>query len=455
VSGTVVVVGLGVTGDAVTRWAVAAARPVVVLDDRVERLDASRLATARDLGIRVTSPPQGPALAALLRDAALVVPSPGVPEGHPFVQAALGAGVAVRSEVDLAAEVLANRGRTLVAVTGTNGKTTVTGLVAAMCNASGVAAVTAGNIGPALLDEATRAQDALVVAEVSSFQLAFTTDAFRPRVAVLLNVAEDHLDWHRTFAAYARAKARVFASQGPGDVLVYNADDAVVAALAADAPGRRRAFTVLDGAAAGFRVLTGAAGRALVAPDGQELVAVDELDARAPHDLANLLAAAAAALEVGATTEGVSLAARAFSRPRHRVQTVAEVDGVRYVDDSKATNVHAALAAIRGFDRCVLIAGGRNKGLDLSALRDASSHLVAVVVIGEAATDLEAVFAGVVPVVRADSMRGAVEAAAGLAAAGDTVLLSPACASFDWYGSYAERGDDFARAVTERRTVSR
>jgi UDP-N-acetylmuramoylalanine--D-glutamate ligase len=181
---------------------------------------------------------------------------------------------------------------------------------------------------------------------------------------------------------------------------------------------------------------------------------VDALPHAAPHDLANALAAAALAIEVGATPAGVAAALRTFVKGAHRVQVVADLGGVRYVDDSKATNVHAALASIRGFGRVVLVAGGRNKGLDLAPLRSAADHLVGVVAIGDAAPEVEAVFRGVVPVTVAHSMADAVRAARACAQPGDVVLLAPACASFDWYGSYAERGDDFAREVARLAEVA-
>jgi UDP-N-acetylmuramoylalanine--D-glutamate ligase len=454
----VAVLGLGVTGDAVVRWARARGDEVVLVDDRPDAVADERVATARALGVDLQATPTGADLDAFVATLDLLVPSPGVPERHALLAAADRAGVPVRGEVDLGAELLAARGRTLVAITGTNGKTTVTELTVAMLGASGVPAVAAGNIGAPLLD-AARADGTpaapVVVAEVSSFQLTATTDAFRPRAAAILNLADDHLDWHRTFAAYAAAKARIFAAQGPDDVVVYNADDPVVAGLVADAPGRTRAFSVVDGAAAGFRVVATATGRVLVAVDGTELAAVDDLGARAPHDLANALAAAALALEVGATPAGVGVALRAFVRGPHRLHEVATVDGIRYVDDSKATNVHAALAAVRSFPRVVLIAGGRNKGLDLSGLRAASNHVVAVVAIGDAAGEVEDAFRGVKPVTRATSMTEAVRAATDAATAGDVVLLSPACASFDWYRSYGERGDDFARIVAALREAAR
>jgi UDP-N-acetylmuramoylalanine--D-glutamate ligase len=455
----VAVLGLGVTGDAVVRWARERGDDVVLVDDRPDAVADERMVTARALGVDLrATPATAPELDVLVADLDLVVPSPGIPERHGLLLAAARAGVPVRGEVDLAAELLAARDRTFAAITGTNGKTTVTELTVAMLDASGVPAVAAGNIGAPLLD-AARDDDAthqpVVVAEVSSFQLATTTDAFRPHAAAILNLADDHLDWHRTFAAYAAAKARIFAGQGPDDVVVYNADDPLVAALAAEAPGRTRAFSVVDGAAVGFRVVATATGRVLVAADGTELAEVDALAAAAPHDLANALAAAAVALEVGATHAGVGAALRSSQRGPHRLREVATIEGIRYVDDSKATNVHAALAAVRSFPRVVLIAGGRNKGLDLSGLRAGCDHVVAVVAIGDAASEVEDAFRGVRPVTRAASMSDAVRIATEAAAAGDVVLLSPACASFDWYRSYGERGDDFARVVAALRETAR
>jgi UDP-N-acetylmuramoylalanine--D-glutamate ligase len=447
----VLVLGLGVTGGAVVRHCVAVGDHVTVVEDAPggdgyrERVEAAIAA-----GAEVVERADPDQLVELVRNTDLLVPSPGVNERHPAIAAAQQAGVAIRAEVDLAAERAAARGKPLVAVTGTNGKTTVTTLIASMLNESGVAASTAGNIGLALLDAvgavagsgsaatvgqaapaaAVGSEDDVLVAEVSSFQLAFTTGAFRPRVAVLLNVAPDHLDWHGSFEEYAAAKARVFAHQGPDDVLVFNRDDEVASRLAADAPSRPVAFSLNDDAAA-YRI--------------------EDLPPPASHDRANAFAAAAAASEVGATADGIARALRAYPRLHHRVARVGNAGGVQYYDDSKATNPHATLSAVRGFEsrdgRVVLIAGGRNKGLDLSELRALAPHMRAVVAIGEAAAEVESAFTAVVPVTRAESMRDAVVAAARRAQPGDVVLLSPACASFDWYPSYAARGDDFAGEV--------
>ena len=356
----------------------------------------------------------------------------------------------VRAEIDLAAEAAGDI--PLVAITGTNGKTTVTTLVAGMLTASGVDARAAGNIGTALLDEATAASaDGVLVAEVSSFQLAFTTMAFRPRVAVLLNIADDHLDWHESRSEYAAAKAQVFTHQRDDDLLVFNADDERVAALAAEAQGRRVGFSVDPGSADGYRI----AGEALVGPDGEVLAATTDLRGTAPHDRGNALAAAAAAIEMGATVTGVRDALRRFEGLPHRLRPIGEGGGVRYYDDSKATNPHATVGAVEGASApVVLVAGGRNKGLDLSVLRALAPRLRAVVAIGEAADEIETAFHGLTTVVVARDMRTAVARAADLAEPGDVVILSPACASFDWYSSYEARGDDFTAEVTRRLAAS-
>ncbi len=431
----VVVLGLGVTGRAIALHLLAIGVSFAVLVDDA-RPDESEWAAAH--AVELVTGARSAAAVARAAAATMLVPSPGVPESHPALAAAIAAGVPVRSEIDLAAELARVP---IVAVTGTNGKTSVTTLITDMLLASGVRAESAGNIGRPLI-EAVHDDVDVIVAEVSSFQLRFTP-TFAPRVAVYLNVAEDHLDWHGSFEAYARAKAGIFAHQVPGDVLVYNADDALVHDLARGAPARRVGFSVDPDATSGFRLAQGE----LLDADSRALVRVEELRATAPYEVANVLAAAAAALEAGATSDGVRISAANFERLPHRARFVGKAGGVTFVDDSKATNPHATRAAVQAYDSVVLIAGGRNKGLDLSRLRPVAPNLRAVVAIGEAAPEVEAAFGDLVPVERAASMRAAVRCAASRAEAGDTVLLSPACASFDWYSGYAERGDDFATEV--------
>lgn len=449
----VLVVGLGETGASVVRWAAGAGAQVTVVEDRPGGPGyAERAAAARALRARVVERPAPAGWAELVADADLVVPSPGVRPTHAVYRRARELGVRVRGDVDLAVEAAR---APVIAVTGTNGKSTVTTLAAAMLAASDVRARAAGNIGWPLLDALGPPADALV-AEVSSFQLHATSGAFAPAVAVLLNVAEDHLDWHGSFAAYVDAKRRVFAHQHEDQVLVANVDDPVVRELAPTAPGRVIACSIDDAEGADYRLERGA----LVGPHGMALARVDDLPMRAPHDLANALAAAAASLELGATVEGIRSALVSARRLHHRIEPIGQAGGVTFVDDSKATNPHATLSALAAFDRPVLIVGGRNKGVDLgAALRPARDRVCAVVAIGEAAAEIGAAFGGHVRVTIATSMRDAVRAAAELAAPGGTVLLAPACASFDWYSSYEERGAAFAREVAalaaERETVGR
>lgn len=434
------VIGLGITGEAVARR-LAAEGAVTVVDDNPDAAPFSeRAAGIEALGVTVIGAPTPDQLAGLVAAADLVVPSPGVPEAHPVYGLAGEAGVPIYSEIELAGMAAAARGLPLVAVTGTNGKTTVTTLIAEMLTAGGRRALAAGNIGRPLLDAVHDDVD-VVVAEVSSFQLRFTA-TFRPRVAVLLNVAEDHLDWHPSFKDYVAAKARIFANQAGDDLLVFNADDDAVADAARAAPARSVAFTGGESPGA-WHVRDGR----LVRASGVPLLAVADLARRGPHDIANALSAAATAADLGVTDDALSAVLTSFSGLPHRVTPVGQSGGVTFVDDSKATNPHAALAALAGFDSVVLLAGGRNKGLDLGVLRQEAGRIRAVVAIGEAAGEVEACFAGVRPVRRAGSMAEAVRLGAELAEPGDTVLLSPACASFDWYSGYAARGDDFAREV--------
>jgi UDP-N-acetylmuramoylalanine--D-glutamate ligase len=440
----VLVVGLATTGASVVSYTRAAGHDVTVLDDAPGTSDAylARVARAEADGARVLERPDAHETAAEGRAADLVVPSPGVHPDHPALVAAHEAGVPIRSEIDLAAARLRARADAprLGAVTGTNGKTTVTTLIDVILREAGISSAAAGNIGRPLLDAAGDDVD-VIVAEVSSFQLTFISDAFAPDVAVLLNVAEDHVDWHGSVEAYAQAKAELFRHQGASGLLVVNGDDPVALGLAGDAPGRVIRFGVGVPTSGDF----GVDGTDLVGPPGV-LGAVPA--SGAPHDIANALAAAAAALAVGADVDAVAHTLDGFTGLAHRVQLVGEHDGVRWYDDSKATNPHATASALAGFEHAVLIAGGRNKGLDLGGLRVHAAQLRAVVAIGEAADEVEAAFSGAVPVTRADSMRDAVRAAAAHARPGDAVVLSPACASFDWYESYAARGDDFAREVS-------
>jgi UDP-N-acetylmuramoylalanine--D-glutamate ligase len=436
VTGLHVVVGLGVTGRAVTAALLQRGVPVAAVDDAPGD-DAERFAETAGIALHVA--PDAKRLEGLLGGAAAVLPSPGIPDRHPAFACAATAGVSVLSEFDLAARW---DDRPVLAVTGTNGKTTVTTLVTEMLVASGIPAALAGNTDVPLVAAIDDPAARVFVVEASSFRLR-DSRRFAPAVATWLNVAPDHLDAHASYESYVAAKARIWDDQSAGQVAIGNLDDPVVAGHLRRAPGHQVTFA-LSGAA-DWRLDQGR----LLGPGGEALASVAELPRSLPHDVANALAAGATALAGGATVDGARRALLAHRGLPHRVTLVGEAGGVTWFDDSKATAPHATLAALRGFDSVVLIAGGRNKGLDLAELATESSRIRAVVAIGDAAPEVEAAFDGIRQVRVAGSMDEAVQAAASLARPGDSVLLSPGCASFDWYSSYGERGDDFARAVAE------
>ncbi len=433
------VVGLAVTGRAVTDALLRRDVAVVAVDDKPTE---AAIVAAADRSIELVEAPDPSQLEQMLSSVDVAIPSPGVPRHHDVYRIADDLGVPVVSELDLAAMW---DERPMVAITGTNGKTTVTTLVTSMLRRGGITAVAAGNTEIPLVEAIDRTTEPPIewfVVEASSFRLERVTH-FAPRVGAWLNFAPDHLDWHPDMYAYGAAKARIWSNNSDEDVIVIPADDEAIAAYAAHVRGRVVTFggngdvCVIDG----HLVFRG--------DDGvQPILAVSDLRRRLPHDLANAAAAAACALAVGVDVGSVADELRAFSGLPHRMALVGTVDGVDYYDDSKATTPEATVAAMQGFEAAVLIAGGKNKGLDLSSLSRAAGHLSAVVAIGEAGGAVADVFDGIVPVLTADSMRGAV-AAAGKIAGADAVVLSPACASFDWYANYVERGDDFARIVDD------
>lgn len=438
----VLVVGLGVSGLALARAGARLGWRTTIVEDRPTNEGASaRITTARSLGATVVEAPTVEEAQRLVEVTDLVVTSPGVSLEHPVLSHAAGIGRPLWSEIELAARLTETP---FVAVTGTNGKTTVTSLVDVLLRAGGVSSLACGNIGHAFADAVFEPAE-VYVAEVAALQLEHTV-ALRPRVAIFLNVADDHLDHFGTLDRYGAAKAKLYANQAGSDLLIANADDPTVVRLAMAAPARLAWFSVGPTprpVGPCWRV----EGGELVDPEGRAICRIDALPRRRPHDLANALAAAAAAIELGVATEAVAAALRSFEPPAHRIALVGEAHGVSFYDDSKATNPHATLAALAGFASVVLVAGGRNKDLDLGVLVEGVDRVRAVVAIGESAPEVEAAFTGNRPVVRAHSMREAVSRAAQLARPGDAVLLSPATASYDWYRNYGERGDDFAAEV--------
>ena len=444
--GPVLVVGMGVTGCAVARALEVRGHDIVIADDLPHR--AGRAVAEAGLSkAEVHDSADTELLGSLVAGAAAVVPAPGVPPRHRCYSLADAAGVPVISELDLAAQW---DGRPLAAVTGTNGKTTVTTLAERMLNRSGISAVGAGNTDIALVDAIGQDVETFVV-EASSFRL-HRARVFAPSVAVWLNLAPDHLDWHRDFEDYAASKARIWANQGPRDVAVVPYGDAVIEPWTAGIGARKVTFAptgALD-APADVRFEAG-----VLTVHGNPLVDAAELPRNRPHDLSNAAAAAAVSLEMGASADAVASELKSFAGLAHRLAFAGRVGAVSFFDDSKATAPHATVAALTGFSAAVLIAGGRNKGLDLGDLAEVSPHVRGVVAIGESADDVIGCFSRGgnrhLELSRADSMTEAVETAYRMAQPDGDVVLSPGCASFDWYSSYHDRGRHFVAAVTDLR----
>ena len=430
----VVVVGLGASGRAAARFCAERGAQVVANDSRTEVDGLEPLVAA---GVELSLGGHDPAI---FQSANRIVVSPGVPP-LAVVDEAAARGVPVWSEVELASRFL--RG-TLVAITGTNGKSTVTSLVAAMGEAAGLPAFAGANLGEPLVHAVgTAAGDrGLVVAELSSFQLE-RVDALRPKVAAVLNVSEDHLDRYDSYAGYVAAKGRIFAAQRAEDHAVVPADDEVCLGLARAGAGAVHGF----GPGGEGRI----EGDDLVDTESGLRVPVAELALTGGPNRLNACAAALIARLAGIPRAAIEGALRSFGGLGHRMELVGEVDGVAYFDDSKATNVGAAVAALRGFmgrRRVVLIAGGRDKGGSYAPLADALREVGrGAVLLGEAAERIRAGLGDAAPLRAAESMEDAVRVARELAQPGDAVLLAPACSSFDMFRSYAERGDVFQAAV--------
>ncbi|MCE2527801.1 MAG: UDP-N-acetylmuramoyl-L-alanine--D-glutamate ligase [Actinomycetia bacterium] len=422
------VLGAGVSGRAAARIGARLGWKVRVYDARPEAVTSHN-------GTPQWSAVTGQWRKEFVKDCDLVVTSPGFPEGSRPIQDALGAGRPVWSEVELAGREL---GAEMIAITGTNGKTTVALLVGRMLALSGMNVPVVGNIGDPLSDLVGKNHD-LAVVELSSFQLRFT-ETLSPRTAVIINVASDHLDWHGTQERYLAAKARIHLSQTEVDTLICNGADPGARRAARGAPSRLVQVSALSSTSEG-----GVDGGDLLA--GGVRIPIDELAVTDSSYLSDLLIAAAAARRWGAGGAAIEEAIRSFSPGPHRRRVVGEIRGVRFVDDSKATNPHAALASINSFSSVVLIAGGLNKGLDLSPLTTASP-VKAVVAIGTASQQLvESGPPG--RVTPAPTLSEAVETALGLADPHDVVLLAPGCASFDQFDSYQARGEQFGRIVSD------
>ena len=441
----VLVLGLGETGLSMLRWLSAQGARLRVADSRSEPPGLAEAARHVD-AVQILC---GPFNAAMFDGIELIAISPGIPLRDPVVASGVARGIPVVGDIELFAQNLPESNRPKVlAITGSNGKSTVTSMVEHLCRAAGKDAVAAGNISPAVLDVVAACgakQPEVWVLELSSFQLE-TTFSLSADVATALNVSEDHLDRYGSVDEYAAAKARIFHGNG---VQILNRDDAFslgmalpgreVATFGLDAPRNEQDWGVeRDG------------GNIWLMHGVQRLLKADELQVAGLHNVANALAALALCRAIGLQLPVLLDALRSFEGLPHRVQRVAEVDGVVYFDDSKGTNVGATVAALQGLGRkAVLIAGGEGKGQDFAPLSPAVvQHARAVVLIGRDAPLIEAALHGCgVPLVHAMDMNDAVQQAARLVQRGDAVLLSPACASFDMFRNYAHRAEVFVAAV--------
>lgn len=441
---SVLVVGLGRSGVAAARVLAPAAARVVACDEKPAGELSEEARELAEAGVELRAGDQTPAL---LAGTDLLVRSPGVPWEAPLIVGAREKGIEVVGELELAYRLLVTE--RIVGVTGSNGKSTTTALLGEIFRRAGEDVVVAGNIGVALTAAVTELEPTTtVVAEVSSFQLEDAV-TFRPRVAVLLNLAPDHLDRHGSPAAYYRMKWRLFENQRPEDYAVLNADDA----SSANREELQAAVVLFGrGAAPGPGVwLAGDDVAYDVRAQKGALLPIRDVRLPGPHNLSNAMAAACAALAMDLPPAPIAEALREFEGLRHRLEFAGEVAGVRYVNDSKATNVASALTALATFEGpIILIAGGKSKGGDFAALAAAARGKVRLAILyGAAQDELSAAFDGVVLFERADTVREAVAKAAASARRGDVVLLSPACTSWDQHRDFEERGDDFKRAVAE------
>ena len=439
----VAVLGLGVSGRAAVRYLQACGAEVRVSDNRQQQQLLEK--EGEFLEKTGVSWEAGGHTSAFLECCDILFVSPGVPLNLPVLMCLQRKGARIMGELALASPALSE---TVIAITGTNGKTTVTTLIGELLKGAGQSAFVGGNIGTPLFEYLLKGdQFDAVVLEASSFQLD-TAGEFRPDIALLLNITPDHIDRHGSLAEYARAKMKIFAHQKPTDIAIINGDDPLCRSLAGEIGSRKMFFG--HGQDCHARI----AGKQIILR-WPEYEIYDLAGTRMDNSTGGLNCAAAilAARSAGCSPDRIRAGLAAFRPLHHRMEPVAEVAGVVYYDDSKATNTGAVLTALAQIDgRVVLIAGGRDKGDDYTLLRQSVSEKVRrVVLIGEAAVLLEKALSGAAPLVRAQSMEEAVQLASAAAEPGDAVLLSPACASFDMFNSYAHRGEVFAAAVERLR----
>jgi UDP-N-acetylmuramoylalanine--D-glutamate ligase len=437
----VLVVGLGKSGVASALFLQARGAKVTVSDAKPQDQLGEEIPVLLDHGIAVETGGHGERT---FRGQDLIVVSPGVPVNSPPLVQARALGEPVIGEIELASQFLP---KSIVAVTGSNGKTTTTTLTGEIIAAGGFSTVVGGNIGTPAISLVEQAKpDTVVVLEVSSFQLE-TIQTFRPKIAVVLNITPDHLDRHRTFEAYTDAKARIFENQRPEDFTVLNADDPTCAGLARRT--RAQVFWVSRKA----EVKQGAYvrdGRILFrdSKSQHEIMLASEIPLKGGHNVENVLAAVCVGALMGCEPERIGKTVRAFKAVEHRLEYVATIRGVEYYNDSKATNVDATIKALESFPANVhLILGGKDKDSDYTQLNELLQQRVKrVYTIGAAAEKIESQIKGM-EVDHSETLETALRRASATAAAGDIVLLAPACASFDQFQNYEHRGRVFKEVV--------
>lgn len=442
----VLVIGLARSGCAAAEVLVKEGAVVVATDIKPATALGEAAVRLAEMGVQLVL---GSHPLSLLDGTELVVVSPGVPDRLPLLTEAEKRGLPVISELELACSLYPGP---YLAITGSNGKTTTTTWVGLALNEAGLLAAVAGNIGVPISTTVTSIPvGTWVVAEVSSFQLQRTVH-FHPRVSAILNLSEDHLDRHGSFAAYRTAKAKIFANQTPEDYLILNADDDRVRALADFTSAQVLFFSRRQILSEGAFVTEG---KLVLGWQGERevLCRVEEVSIPGRHNLENALATALLARAAGASPAAIAHALKTFPGVEHRCEFVASIDGVSYINDSKGTNPDATIKALEAFSPpLVLIAGGRDKGANLTYLvRAIKERCRAVVLLGEATPKFRTALAagGYTDVLEAESLAQAVRQARALARPGDRVLLSPACASFDMFSNYEERGRAFKAIVAE------
>jgi UDP-N-acetylmuramoylalanine--D-glutamate ligase len=446
----VLAVGLARTGVATALFCAARGASVTATDARTESEIGEGIAALRSAGVKLEF---GGHREKTFLEQDLIVPSPGVPADVPLLQAARARGITIWSEVELADRFLKGR---LIGITGSNGKTTTTSLIEHILRNAGLSTILAGNIGTPLIARVEETSDnTITVVELSSFQLELI-ETFRPNISVFLNLTPDHLDRHHTLEAYARAKARIFENQTEADSAVLNADDP---ATTPQAPAKPHVYWF----SRKQRVAQGAFVREneiVFRHDGEEeaILSLRDLPLPGAHNVENVLAAVAATRLAGAEPAAIARGVRSFAGVEHRLEFVAEIAGVRYYNDSKATNVDATLKALDAFPgRILIILGGKDKGSDYTVLqKPLREKAVLALLIGAAAEKIEKEIAGSLAIERAGTIERAVEIASHAARPGNVVLLAPACASFDQFQNYEHRGRVFKELVhnLERQAAS-